>query len=59
MQWNLEQIRLFVSVAEGQSFSSAARRLNRAQSAVSTSIAMLEADLGVTLSSAAAAASRA
>ncbi|WP_285960634.1 LysR family transcriptional regulator [Pseudomonas tohonis] len=49
MQWNLEQIRLFVSVAEGQSFSSAARRLNRAQSAVSSSIALLEADLGVTL----------
>ena len=46
MQWNFEQLRLFVSVAESQSFSAVARRLNRAQSAVSTAIAMLEADLG-------------
>ena len=49
MQWNLEQIRLFVGVAEGQSFSAAARRLQRAQSAVSSAIALLEADLGVLL----------
>lgn len=49
MQWNLEQIRLFVGVAEGQSFSAVARRLNRAQSAVSSAIAMLETDLGVLL----------
>lgn len=49
MQWNLEQIRLFVGVAEGQSFSAVARRINRAQSAVSSSIAMLETDLGVLL----------
>ncbi|AYC34542.1 LysR family transcriptional regulator [Pseudomonas cavernae] len=49
MQWSLEQIRLFVSVAEGQSFSAAARRLNRVQSAVSSAIALLEADLGVRL----------
>ncbi|WP_417661770.1 LysR family transcriptional regulator [Pseudomonas sp.] len=49
MQWNLEQIRLFVSVAEGQSFSAVARQMNRVQSAVSSSIAMLEADLGVLL----------
>lgn len=49
MQWNLEQIRVFVSVAEGQSFSSTARRLQRAQSAVSNAIALLEADLGVLL----------
>lgn len=49
MQWNLEQIRLFVSVAEERSFSAAARRLKRVQSAVSNAIAMLEADLGVLL----------
>ncbi len=49
MQWNLEQIRLFVSVAEQRSFSAVARDLRRAQSAVSNAIALLEADLGVSL----------
>ena len=49
MQWSLEQIRLFVAVAEERSFSAAARRLKRVQSAVSNSIALLEADLGVQL----------
>ncbi|WP_397450216.1 LysR family transcriptional regulator [Pseudomonas sp. NA-150] len=49
MQWNLEQIRLFVSVAEQRSFSAVARDMKRAQSAVSSAIAMLEADLGVSL----------
>lgn len=49
MHWNLEQIRVFVAVAEGRSFSSVARDLRRAQSAVSTAIALLEADLGVAL----------
>ncbi|KFX71435.1 LysR family transcriptional regulator [Pseudomonas taeanensis MS-3] len=49
MQWSLEQVRLFVSVAELQSFSAAARQLHRAQSAVSTAIALLETDLGVVL----------
>lgn len=49
MQWNLEQIRLFVSVAEQRSFSAVARDLQRAQSAVSSGIALLEADLGVSL----------
>lgn len=49
MQWNLEQMRLFVSVAEQRSFSAVARDLNRAQSAVSSAIALLEADLGITL----------
>lgn len=49
MQWNLEQIRLFVSVAEQRSFSAVARDLQRAQSAVSNAIALLEADLGVSL----------
>lgn len=49
MHWNLEQIRLFVSVAEQRSFSAVARQSQRAQSAVSQAIAMLEADLGVSL----------
>ncbi|MDX1298901.1 MAG: LysR family transcriptional regulator [Pseudomonas sp.] len=49
MQWNLEQIRLFVSVAEGQSFSAVGRQMQRAQSAVSSAIAQLEDDLGVLL----------
>lgn len=49
MQWNLEQLQVFLSVAEGQSFSAVGRRMNRAQSAVSTAIAMLETDLGVLL----------
>ncbi|KAF1054173.1 MAG: putative HTH-type transcriptional regulator YahB [Stenotrophomonas maltophilia] len=49
MQWNLDQLRLFVSVAEQASFSAAARQLKRVQSAVSSSIALLESDLGVSL----------
>ncbi|AIL63964.1 LysR family transcriptional regulator [Pseudomonas alkylphenolica] len=48
-QWNLEQLRLFVGVAEQRSFSAVARTQRKAQSAVSTAIALLEADLGVTL----------
>lgn len=49
MQWDLEQMRLFVSVAEKRSFSAVARDRRRAQSAVSSAIAMLESDLGVSL----------
>lgn len=49
VQWNLEQLRLFVSVAEQHSFSAVARGQRKAQSAVSHSIALLEEDLGVTL----------
>jgi DNA-binding transcriptional LysR family regulator len=49
MQWSLEQIRLFVSVAEQRSFSAVARESRRAQSAVSQAIALLETDLGVSL----------
>jgi DNA-binding transcriptional LysR family regulator len=49
MQWNLEQMRLFVSVAEQRSFSAVARGQRKAQSAVSNAIAMLETDLGVSL----------
>ena len=49
VQWNLEQMRLFVSVAEQRSFSAVAREQRKAQSAVSNAIALLEADLGVSL----------
>ena len=49
VQWDLEQMRLFVSVAEHRSFSAVARQQRKAQSAVSNGIAMLEADLGVSL----------
>ncbi|MCD2513383.1 LysR family transcriptional regulator [Comamonas endophytica] len=49
MQWTLDQLRQFVLTAESGSFSEAARRLGRAQSAVSTAIGLLEADLGVEL----------
>ena len=49
VQWNLEQMRLFVSVAEQRSFSAVARGQRKAQSAISNAIALLEADLGVSL----------
>lgn len=49
MQWTLDQLRQFVAAAESGSFSAAARRIGRAQSAVSTSVGLLEADLGVEL----------
>ncbi len=48
-QWSLEQVRLFVEVAERRSFSAVARAEGRAQSAVSNAIALLETDLGLTL----------
>lgn len=46
MNWTLEQLTVFVAAAEAGSFSAAARRLGRAQSAVSTAVALLEASLG-------------
>jgi DNA-binding transcriptional LysR family regulator len=49
MQWSLEQLRLFIGVAEQRSFSAVARGQRKAQSAVSSSIALLEEDLGVSL----------
>lgn len=49
VQWDLEQMRLFASVAEQLSFSAVARGQRKAQSAVSNGIALLEADLGVVL----------
>ena len=49
MEWSLDQLRQFVTAAECGSFSAAARKLGRAQSAVSTAIALFEIDLGVEL----------
>ena len=49
MNWTLDQLRQFVTTAECGSFSGAARLLGKAQSAVSTAIGLLEADLGVEL----------
>jgi DNA-binding transcriptional LysR family regulator len=45
----LDQLRAFVSVVEEGSFSAAARKLKRVQSAISTAMGNLEAQLGVTL----------
>jgi DNA-binding transcriptional LysR family regulator len=45
----LDQLRVFTAVAGTGSFSAAARRLNRAQSVVSYTIANLESQLGVAL----------
>lgn len=45
----LDQLRVFVAIAENGSFRSAARGLGRAQSAVSGAIANLEAQLGLAL----------
>lgn len=49
IHWTLDQLRHFVSTAELGGFSAAARHLGKAQSAVSTSISLLEADFGVDL----------
>jgi DNA-binding transcriptional LysR family regulator len=46
---SLDQIRIFVAAADEGSFSAAGRKLRRAQSVVSQTIANLEAQLGVTL----------
>ncbi|WP_372088216.1 LysR family transcriptional regulator (plasmid) [Tistrella mobilis] len=45
----LDQLRVFVTVAESGSFRAGAARLSRVQSAVSHAIANLEAELGLTL----------
>lgn len=45
----LDQLRVLVTVAETGSFAAAARRLNRATSVISYTIANLEAQLGVSL----------
>lgn len=49
MKLSLEALHLLVTVVDTGSFSAAARQLGRAQSAVSTAIAHLEIDLGLTL----------
>lgn len=46
---SLDQLRIFLEVVEAGSFGGAARRMNRAVSAISYGIAQLEAQLGVTL----------
>jgi DNA-binding transcriptional LysR family regulator len=45
----LDQLRVFIAAAEERSFSAAGRRLNRAQSVISQSVANLEAQLEVSL----------
>tara|TARA_A100001391_G_C5007600_1_gene262398 strand:+ start:130 stop:1008 length:879 start_codon:yes stop_codon:yes gene_type:complete len=49
MTVSLDQLQAFVIAAETGSFSAAARRLHKAQSAVSTQISNLEEDLGLAL----------
>lgn len=46
---SLDQLRVFVAIADHGSFSSAARQLRRAQSAVSNAVVNLESALGVSL----------
>lgn len=46
---SLDQLRIFLAVAEEGSFGGAARKMGRAVSAVSYGIAQMEAQLGVTL----------
>src|SRR5271165_3006256 len=45
----LDQMRIFVTAVDEGSFSAAGRKLGRVQSAVSQSVAALEAQLGVEL----------
>lgn len=49
MDWTLERMRHFVAVAEAGSMTQAARNLGKVQSALSTSIGLLEADLNLEL----------
>ena len=49
MNWTIDQLLAFVTAAELGSFSAAARKLNKAQSRISTAIANLELDLGFEL----------
>ena len=46
---SLDQLRTFVPAVDEGSFSAAARRLNRVQSAVCTWVSSLEAQIGVVL----------
>jgi DNA-binding transcriptional LysR family regulator len=45
----LDQLRVLAAIADAGSFSAAARKLNRAQSVISYTVANLESQLGVTL----------
>src|SRR5258706_5134136 len=45
----IDQLKVFLSVVEAGSFAAAGRRLGRATSAISYTVANLEAQLGVTL----------
>ncbi len=49
MRYSPEALTAFVETVDSGSFSAAARRLRKSQSTISTAIANLEADLGVTL----------
>ncbi len=49
MNFSIEQLQAFDAAADTGSFSAAARRLGKAQSVISTAVANLEADLGVSL----------
>ncbi|MFH4268535.1 LysR family transcriptional regulator, partial [Acinetobacter baumannii] len=49
MNFNSENIELFLSVLDTGSFSAAARKLNRVPSAVSMAVANIEAELGYLL----------
>lgn len=49
MRWSLDQLEAFVAVHEHRSFSAAARKLGRAQSAVSQAVTLLEEDLALRL----------
>lgn len=49
MRLSIEQLNAFYEVASERSFSAAARKLKKSQSALSIAVANLEADLGVTL----------
>lgn len=49
MNWTIDQLEAFITAANSDSFSAAARKLGKAQSRVSTSIANLEIDLNITL----------
>jgi len=46
---SLDQLRTFIAVADEKSFSAAGRRLRRAQSVVSQTMANLEGQLGLKL----------
>lgn len=46
---NLERLQIFYAVAMESSFSKAAKRLNKTQSAISQSVRLLEAEVGETL----------